>query len=244
MLLVFVDETSDDKFKEYFGLSCVVINTNFYAQVKSAFQRILLRAGWDPKIEFKGSYLFSATMGCRDVKIEKRVEIASEILKLNTSNKNARMKFYYLKKNTTNPKGDYLKYLPPLLYKALPKAPKGKGKNILSLHCDHRSDITCGEVFDAVSDVIRGRGYTIFEDVCMRRSNFETVGILYADIVGYLSSRIDTIKNDSELFENIPPEEFENNGKIKKLRSSAELIRLIKKLDKYEVSVKDKQLEF
>ena len=31
MLLVFIDETGDDKFKDYFGLSCAVINTNFYA---------------------------------------------------------------------------------------------------------------------------------------------------------------------------------------------------------------------
>lgn len=87
MIFAFIDETSDAKFKEYFGLSCALINSNFYQQIKNDFQNILLEAGWDPTIEFKGSYLFSATKGCSHVSIEKRIEIASNILSLNVSEK-------------------------------------------------------------------------------------------------------------------------------------------------------------
>ncbi len=72
----------------------------------------------------------------------------------------------------------------------------------------------------------------------MASSNFNTVGLLYADIIGYLAARIDTISTDSELFEGITPEQYETNGKIKKLRSSVSLILKIKNIDKYEIKVK------
>jgi hypothetical protein len=148
------------------------------------------------------------------------------------------MKFTYLKKPSQNQKEAYLKYLPILLEKALPKAKKGGGKDILSLQCDHRDDVTAREIYDTVNPVIRERGYTLLEDIVVSHSGFQTVGILYADIVGYLYARVDTIANDSELFQNIPPDQLENNGKIKKLKSSSTLLRLIKKFDRYEVVVK------
>jgi len=93
MLLAFVDETSDTKFKDYFGLCCATINSNFYRQIKDDFQRALKRGGWNTDIEFKGSYLFSALSGDTNVPIEKRIEIASDILALNTAKRNARVKF-------------------------------------------------------------------------------------------------------------------------------------------------------
>jgi hypothetical protein len=235
MILAFVDETSDSKFKKYFGLSCAVINSNFYQQIKNEFQNILLDAGWDSKIEFKGSFLFSATQGCTDISIEKRIEIASRVLSLNVSNKNARMKFTYFKKESDDHKRDYLKYLPKLLEKSLPPAKKKGDKDVLALNCDFRSDISKDEIFEAAKDVISKKSYTLFEDIVVVKSCFNTVGILYADIVGYLFARIDTISNDSELFENISKEEFLKNGKIKKLVSSIELIDLIKKFDAYKI---------
>jgi len=53
-----------------------------------------------------------------------------------------------------------------------------------------------------------------------------------------LNSRVDIISNDSQLFENIPPEQLLNNGKIKKLISSNKLLALIKKFNRYEVVIK------
>jgi hypothetical protein len=238
MLLAFVDETSDTKFKDYFGLCCAAINSNFYRQIKDDFHKILIDGGWNPDIEFKGSYLFSALSGDTNVSIEKRIEITSSILALNAAKHNARMKFTYLKKTSQDQKEAYLKYLPVLLEKALPKAKKGGGKDILSLNCDRRDDVSPKEIYEVANPVIQEKGYTLLEDIVISRSGFHTVGILYADIVGYLYARVDTIANDSELFQNIPPEQWENNGKIKKLKSSTNLLGLIKKFDRYEVVVK------
>ncbi len=57
MLSVFVDETSDSKFKDYFGLCVATINTAFYPRVKAEFQQILLRHGWDPTVEFRTGFV-------------------------------------------------------------------------------------------------------------------------------------------------------------------------------------------
>jgi len=52
MICLFVDETGDSKFKEYFGLSCMDVKHNFYENIKKDFQKILLKYGWDPSVEF------------------------------------------------------------------------------------------------------------------------------------------------------------------------------------------------
>jgi hypothetical protein len=125
-----------------------------------------------------------------------------------------------------------------LLDKALPKAKSGGGKDLLAISCDYRSDISINDIQGAVLPIVEGKTYTLFEEVTMPNSNFHTVGILYSDIVGYLAARIDTISNDIDLFENIPLDQLENNGKVKKLESSQEMINKIKQLDKYRIVVK------
>jgi hypothetical protein len=91
---MFIDETSDKKFKEYLGFCIVTVNAHFYPKIKSDAIEILESIGWDPDTEFKGSYLFSATSGCTDAEIENRIDAANAILDLNVANKNRRMKFY------------------------------------------------------------------------------------------------------------------------------------------------------
>lgn len=143
MICIFFDETSDSKFKDYFGICCAAVKHNYYGQIKEGFQKILLEGGWDPTVEFKGAYLFSPSKGCTNIPVEKRVEMAEAVIDLNVANKNARMKFSYFKKASTNQKDDYLKYLPVILEKTLKKYGRdsGYGKDLVSIHCDNRTDI-------------------------------------------------------------------------------------------------------
>ena len=233
MLIAFVDETSDKECPDYFGLCVATVNAVHYRGIKASFQKILLDDGWNPEIEFKGSYLFSAKKGCLEVPVEKRVRIASEILKLTASSKNTKMKFFYLRVKTTEHTGTYLDYLPSLLKKALPLATKKGGKDLLNIHCDYRNDISAKAIRDVVLSVVCERGYTLFEDINVSRSGFHTVGILYADIVAYLQGRIDIISTDSDLFENITEEDYERHGRLKKLRSSRELIAHVRNINRY-----------
>ena len=235
MEFVFVHETSDAKFMDYYGICCATVNHTKYRKIKAGFQSILTKGGWDPDVEFKGSYLFSASKGCADVPVEDRIKLAKDILGLNASDKNARMKFAYLKLSTEDVETEYLRYLPGLLDKALSKAPTKAGKDLVSVQCDYRSDIQPQELTAAIRPTLQKKGYTLYEDVAMTNSNFETVGVLYADLVAYLVARVDVISSDYELFEGITPEAAESSGKIKKLRSSMNLIDQIKKLDLYQI---------
>jgi len=235
MEFAFIDETSDVKFKDYFGICCATVNHTKYRTIKAGFQKILRDGGWDPEVEFKGSYLFSASKGCPEVTVEERIALAEKILRLNESDKNSRLKFAYLKLRTDDVKTEYLRYLPGLLGKVLPKATKKPGKDLISIQCDYRNDMSSDEVCVSVKPVLDAKGYTLFEDVVLVDSDFETVGILYADIVAYLVARADVISSDYELFEGITTEMANASGKIKKLRSSVRLINLIKKLDIYSI---------
>jgi hypothetical protein len=236
MQLVFVDETGDEKFKDYLGVSMVVVDSAFYGAIKQRAQELLRDGGWDEAVEFKGSYLFSGASGCKNVLVEKRIELASGLIDLHVSARNRRMKFFYVHTKTTAPRDAYLESASGLLRRALPKKSRKTGKNLLMLTCDERSDISPAAVHEAVAPVLAEKGYVLHETVSMPRSNFHTVGLLYADIVGYLAARIHNISADIELFESIPPELLKTNGKVRKLVSSQELMAKVKKLKWYEMS--------
>ena len=240
MKLIFVDETSDSKFKDYFGLCCAVIDSFYYSQLKRQFHSILVNGGWNTKVEFKGSYLFSAKKGDKNITIDKRINIACALLDLNCANKNARMHFHYFRTKTKNHKNAYITYLPSMIEKALPKAPSGAGKDIVAIQCDNRSDVRITEIREKLNPIVKKKKYVLFEDIVIPSSRFETVGILYADLIGYLTARIETISSDAELFENVPLEERKNNGMMKKLGSSQELIKKIKYIQKYRVKITKK----
>lgn len=237
MRLVFIDETSDAKFKEYLGLSVATINYTKYAKVKTEFQNVLLKSGWDENIEFKGSCLFSAKSGDANVSIDQRIEIAEKLIDLTASKTNARMSFHYLntKKDPKKHRDEYLRLIPVLLKKALPKAPSGAGKNTIFVSVDQRSDVSIRELHTAILPVILEKKYILLEQPIMATSNFHTIGILYADIIGYLAARIDNISNDMELFEGISLEQAQNNGKIRKLTSSKKLMAKVKNIGSYRI---------
>lgn len=235
MINIFVDETSDEKYKDYFGLCCTAIHHNFYPKVKRECQQILRDGGWDFNVEFKGAYLFSAKKGCIEVDIDKRIELAEKILELTTAPKNARMKLSYFRKSSTDQKKDYLEYLPFLIRDILGKYTysREQGKNLVTISCDNRSDISVRELREAILPAVVNKKYELFEDIIQVNSNCETIGVLFSDIIGYLMSRVETITNDLELFENLTPEQIEKNGKLKKLKSSWQLIDKIKKMTIY-----------
>jgi hypothetical protein len=238
MLLIFIDETSDSKFKDYFGFCIASINARFYPEIKQEAQKILERIGWDHSVEFKGSYLFSRSCGCTDVEIEKRILAAHQLLDLNIAQKNKRMVFSYGRLKSTNQREDYLHGVPGLLNKVLPRAPKGAGKNLISITCDERDDITVTELHRYLSPCAKKKGYELLESVVRAKSTFDTIGIMYSDLVGYLAGRVDTISNDAELFEGLSEEQLKQNGKIRKLISSKELISKIKGLTLYSPKIK------
>ena len=234
MKFVFLDETSDSNKRDYFGVCCVVMDSYFYRVVKDKAQKILYESGWDPDIEFKGSTLFSISKGDTKISIEKRIEIARDLLRLNAE-KNARIKFAYCDFQTENFKSSYLENLPILLNKVLPLAPKGAGKDLISVHYDQYDSISQDEFRKAIKEVINKKKYVLFEDVVSSSSGFETAGILFADLVAYLYGRVEVITKDIDLFKDLPTDKLQSDGKNKKLQSYLELLSAIKELKGYEI---------
>lgn len=234
MRVAFVDETSDVKFKDYLGICVATVNAKYYPLLKNSAKKILHGIDWDPKTEFKGSYLFSRSSGCGEVEVEQRVKAAHALLDLNMSGRNSRLRFDYCRQKSQDHRADYLATVPLLLKAALGKAPKGAGKNLLAVHCDERDDISQEELHLAIAPSLEAKGYVLLENVSRVRSTFDTIGLMYADLVGYLRGRVDVIGNDSELFDGLSPEQFLDNGKVRKLLSSSSLVEKIKKLELYE----------
>ena len=231
MELIFFDESGDSKFKNYFGLCMAVVNSSHYSSVKRGFHSVLEKYGWPKNQEFKGSHIFSSNRGPQGVSTDQRVDMAGEILDLTSSRKNSKFRFFYYRNmESSDHKVTYLHGLQKALNKGI-KRKKGSGhKEIVFLSYDSRSDVSVSDVRDIAIPVISKKRLVLCEELVMADSNYHTVGILLADIVAYLASRIDTISNDEGLFEQIPEEEREKNGKLRKLRASTKLIEKVKKI--------------
>ena len=146
----------------------------------------------------------------------------------------------YFRTRARDHKTTYLKFLPLLLKKALPTASKKSGKDLFALHCDQRDDIDEKTIREAVLKKVCDKGYTLYEDVVLVKSCFHTVGILYADIVGYLLGRIDAISMDSDLFDGISEQDYDGSGQLRKLKSSKELVNKVKTIKRYVGKLKRK----
>jgi hypothetical protein len=233
MKLLFIDETGDSKDQAYLGLSLAFMDARFYPKLKAEAVSVLEGIEWRPDTEFKGAYLFSETKGCSEVQVEKRVEAAGRLLDLNAADSNARMSFHYGRMSTSDKAAAYSAGVPSLIEKVLPRAPSGAGKNLISITYDERQDIDHDGFQNALTAAVGKRGYVVLEHPIQGRSSFNTVGLMYADLVGYLAARRDVISNDAELFEGLAPEDFAKNGKIRKLQSSSILIEKVKRLELY-----------
>jgi hypothetical protein len=233
MKFLFIDETGDEKFKTYLGFCLARTDARFYPHLKTSSRAILEAIQWEQGVEFKGAYLFSRTKGCSEVEVERRVEAAGQLLDLNAE-QNARMSFAYGAMDSDSHASDYLRAVPELIATWLPRAPKGAGKNLIAVVYDERVDIEAREFSDSVRDAVESRGYVLFENAIEGRSGFDTTGLMFADLVGYLAARVDVISNDAQLFEGLTLENYSTNGKIRKLESSHELISKIKRLDIYQ----------
>lgn len=238
--LLFVDESGDNKFKDYLGVCVAVVDSTKYPLIKKRFHKTLLQHGWDPDVEFKGSYLFSASKGDPNIDVQTRIKIAEELLGLNVSKSNARIRFRFETTRVRSGESEaatYLSMLPRVLRKALPPQAGGAGKNLVSVFADERSDVRKQDLRVAVQSAVHERGYELLEDVVTAQSNFHTVGVLFADLVAYLAARIDNISSDAELFQELPNDPGKENSKLRKLESSMQLVSRIKQLDWAEAKV-------
>ncbi|MBN1351933.1 DUF3800 domain-containing protein [candidate division KSB1 bacterium] len=242
MKLVFIDETSDSKNPDYLGVCGALIDCAHYGKLKKEFHRYLEKHNWEKSIEFKGSWIFSASKGCQEVPVEERIELTQKIIALNTAKKNSKISFAYIFWENGSKNEQYLKIIPLLLDKLLPKFKNQKtGKNVLALYFDERSGLNQQKLRETAALVLNRKNAILLEDIQIVRSNYQTMGLCYADIVAYLMSRIDNIEVDSQLFEELQTEYARNNMQLKKYLTSTEIISSIKNMKVYQAIEKYKK---
>lgn len=240
MKLLFIDETSDANNPKYLGICAALIDVSKYGSIKRDFHRYLGDFKWDPSIEFKGSWIFSSSKGCQAVPVEKRIELTKRIIEMNSSPKNSNIKFCYISNQDPdlNQTKQYELLIQPLLKRILKSSNTTQhGKDVIAIYCDKRQDIDCKKIRIIISPILKEKKLILLEDIHFVQSNMQTVGLCYADIVGYLMSRIHNITVDSGLFENLDSEEARKNIQLKKFLTSREIIDSIKSMEAYKTRI-------
>lgn len=235
MKLIFIDETSDTNHPNYLGVCGALIDSTKYGKIKREFHEYMRDFHWDPSVEFKGSWIFSSSRGCQAVPVEKRINLTKNIIAMNSSTTNAAIKFCYIHTDVGSQKEQYLSVLKLVVDSLLPRAgTTANGKDVVAIFCDKRSDVCSKEIREILQQTFDRKQLTLLEDVHTIQSNMQTVGICYADIVGYLMSRIDNIQVDQSLFEGLNNAEAQKNVQLRKVITSTSIIQSIKSMQVYK----------
>ena len=86
MKFLFLDEFKYDSSKSHkiYGLTGIVIDSQYYLSFKESFSVALKKIGWDKKHELKGRSMFS-TSGDKSVDVKERVNFMSDVVGISKS---------------------------------------------------------------------------------------------------------------------------------------------------------------
>jgi hypothetical protein len=231
MKFLFIDETLDSANVHYLGVCGVLIDSSKYGEMKREYLSKIAKYGWDPSIEFKGTMIFSSSQGCPSVSVEKRIELVRDLVSMNTSTSNSRIKFCYAYTTSGSTTRSYLDLVSTVTSKILePSITTKNGKDVVSICVDQRSDIKTSDLRSVIDPIIAKKKALLFEDVIQSKSSTYTMGIFFADIIGYLLARKDNLSVSCRILEEADPEVRRTNGQIRKLLASTEIVGMIKSI--------------
>ncbi|HET6272653.1 MAG TPA: DUF3800 domain-containing protein [Bacteroidota bacterium] len=231
MKLVFVDESSDAHNTDYLGVCAALIDSSKYGELKREYLSKITRFGWDKSIEFKGTMIFSQSQGCPSVTVEQRIELTKEIIAMNTSASNSRIRFCYASSTGGSTNESYLRLVSVAVSSVLGTSTTTKGgKDVVSICFDQRSDVNATGLRMRIEPILQRKRLILFEDVILSRSGTETIGLCYADIVAYLMSRKDNIEVNHGRIEDLDPVATRTNGQMRKLLASTEIVGMIRSI--------------
>ena len=199
MKLIFIDETGQG---DKFAISIIVVDSTKYGRFKREYLNILKKYNWDhknDKNEFKGSCILNPPETCK-LTLRQRIEMCYELLCI-VQSKNAILKPYVAyhdlsKNNHQNKIGIYkqklyFKSIPLILNKALKRYPVRDSKNVICIFCDDfcvakENKTEYQEMREKIAAILKSKDLTFFEEIFFYQSTNYTIGLSYADIIGYL----------------------------------------------------------
>jgi hypothetical protein len=189
MKFIFLDETTGRRGTNLYGVCGVSIDDKHYASLARAITRCFSEANWDPNIEFKGRWLFSATKGDTSVDVDKRIELAATMIRLNVAQKNAKLKIVFTWNNAGEGAENHLSLTSKLLQALLPAIKPGrKGKPCIVFH-DRTDKIPEQDLWASINGTLSSKNYHLVEDVNMIREWKATqIGLCLCDLIAYLAA--------------------------------------------------------
>jgi len=191
MRLIFIDEFGGVVKKNLFGIGLVSVDATKYQIVCKKFNTILKNNNWDLNKELKGRYLFSRDAAGQSKTPEEMIKLVKELITSFAGKSNVRgnlISFF-------NVKGARAKNYRMLVSNAILKLPKNKSggiKGLASVYFDNWDQILKPaekkKLDQEVIFALNKRGYCLVEGVAQGvESSNRSPGIIYADILGYLS---------------------------------------------------------
>jgi hypothetical protein len=248
MKFLFADEVKNiyNK-KNSYGLIVVLIDSHYLVEIYKNFKKELDKLTIDGK-EMKGKDLFS-TKTNKDV--GQNINFMNSVLRLSSSKsgKTAKFKAYvnfsFFKENT-NEYDMYKKCFSEIINKI--EKNNNIKKSLLILELDNNESVkTNKKDFDfSIKSLLSKRGYYLHENSFLVNSSNDTIGILFADYIGYIlasyfnlskfnKDNIEEIKSliskDTDKYTDKEKEKLKNYiNNYKKIETTENLMKEVKKI--------------
>jgi hypothetical protein len=238
MKLLFFDETSNNRDKQFFAICGVCIDSANYKRVAEVFREAFKNSGWQEECEFKGRFLFSESKGDPSVPVIKRIDLARSLIEANVAQRNARLKavLVWNKKGPTTE--NYLNLLSSAAKRALGTraSSQQRDKNLCIAFCDRYEQANPRDIWQTLRNAVEDRGYVLAEDVAIAQkftSMEAMVGLCYADLIAYLASWValfrDVNKAQLSLFEELQLNEIQKQkyGVVKDILNAMKRLQIL-----------------
>ena len=199
MKFIFIDETEQNNI---FAISVIVMDSSRYGSFKKKYLDILKKYSWDhkdDKNEFKGTAILGSTK-TNSLSPQGKKDMCYELLNIiQSTNKIVRPYIAYhnlSKDNSQNKIGAYkqrlyFKSIPLILKKALKKSSAKSSKNVVCIFCDefsiaNKNKTEYQKMRKEIASILKLKNLIFFEEIYFSKSTNYTIGISYADLIGYL----------------------------------------------------------
>jgi len=226
MKFIFIDETTNKRKKDFYGICGVSIDDYFYSRIAQDVSQLFKDAGWNLDFEFKGRFLFSSTKGDPTVTIEERIEIANQMVALNVARKNARLQAIFFWNEASDTKENHLYLTKRVLDHLMTSSNK-----LYMIFADQNDKISSQDLWKVAFDNTLGKDCCFVEDVVIIKDWKPThVGLCLCDLIAYLASWMCSTKSLEEAQQSLFEEESISSFDAKKAETVQEIFQNLKQV--------------
>jgi hypothetical protein len=229
MKLLFIDETQViQRDPNFFGICGIFMDESHYNSITKEMMKSFKKVKWDTSIEFKGAFLFSQSKGDSNVSIDKRIQLANEIISSSVANINSRLKALFVWNFDRDTKDNYI-YLIDSLIKKLPSS---KPKKSCAVFVDQNQKIPESQVCELINTSLTNKRYSLLEDInIIKKWRLTHTGSCICDLVAYLCAWrcLSNTPEDAQL--SLFNEMQLNQHDLEKVRITTEIFRNLKNVN-------------